>query len=42
MCIRDSLKAEIRDADIEYKIECVEKMAPDSNGKLRMLISKVH
>lgn len=40
LIVRD-LKAEIRDADIEYKIECVEEMAPDSNGKLSMLISKV-
>lgn len=38
--LRD-LKAEIRDIDIEYRIECVDEMVPDFNGKLRMLISKV-
>lgn len=39
--VRD-LKSEIRDRDIEYKIEYVDKITPESNGKLRMLISKVY
>lgn len=35
------LRTEIRDGDIEYKIEWVDEIAPDPNGKLRVLISKV-
>lgn len=39
--IVNDLRAEIRDGDIEYKIEWAAEIAPDPNGKLRVLISKV-
>lgn len=37
----NDLKKEVRDGDVEYKIEWVDEIPPDPNGKLRMLISKV-
>ena len=36
------LRKEIRDYGIEYIIEFVDRIPPDPNGKIRLLISKVN